>query len=223
MDILYLVDRLDNLIASSKRVPLTNQVVMKETDIFNIIEQMRTSIPEEVKQARRVIQEKERILAQAQADANALLNRAREETERVINREGLLKVAEQRSQEMLNQAEQKAQQLKGDADAYVIETLRTLHEQLVQVETRVSRTVLSVERGIESLEEHGKIATTGDNSLEEHDATAYVNEGEAFLEDEGAGELVEDSPGESLPANIPLQPRPRRSSLAADTIGINQP
>ncbi|MBO0778136.1 MAG: hypothetical protein J2P37_04840, partial [Ktedonobacteraceae bacterium] len=61
MDILYLIDRLDNLIASSRRMPLLNQIIVKESDILSVIDQMRTSIPEEIKQARRVIQEKERI------------------------------------------------------------------------------------------------------------------------------------------------------------------
>ena len=63
MDILYLVDRLENLIAGSRRMPLVNQIIVKESEILSIIEQMRTTIPDEVKQSRRVIQEKERILA----------------------------------------------------------------------------------------------------------------------------------------------------------------
>jgi len=93
MDILYLVDRLENLIANSKRMPLVNQIMIKEGDILNIVDQMRTSIPDEIKQARRIIQEKERILAQAQSDASTLLTRAREETERAMKREGLLRTA----------------------------------------------------------------------------------------------------------------------------------
>src|SRR5438046_10431657 len=101
MDILYLVDRLENLIASSHRIQLPYQIRIHEVDILNIVDQMRTSIPDEIKQARRVIQEKERILAQAQADASTLLARAREETERAMNREGLLRAAEARSQEMV--------------------------------------------------------------------------------------------------------------------------
>lgn len=215
MDILYLVDRLDNLIASSRHVPLTNQVVIKEADIQNLIEQMRTSIPEEVRQARRVIQEKERILAQAQADASALLNRAREETERVINREGLLNAAEQRSQDLLSQAEQKAEQLKKEADIYALDTLRELHERLTQVETRVSRTVLSVERGIESLETTTMVEASAP-SYEDSNPEAYnTPEEEAY-----AQQLVEDTPSSG---NASIQTRPRRSSLAADTIGINEP
>jgi len=77
VDILYLVDRLENLIASSRRMPLVNQIIIKEADILSIVDQMRTSIPDEIKQARRIIQEKERILAQAQARSTALLEWAR--------------------------------------------------------------------------------------------------------------------------------------------------
>src|SRR5260221_12456809 len=118
MDILYLVDRLENLIASSRRMPLVNQIIIKEGDILNIVDQMRTSIPDEIKQARRVIQEKERILAQAQADASTLLRRAREETERAMNREGLLRAAEHGSQKFVRKAKDKARDVVRKAEEH---------------------------------------------------------------------------------------------------------
>lgn len=152
MDILYLVDRLENLIASSRRMPLTNQIIIKEPDILNIVDQLRTTIPEEIKQARRIIQDKERILAQAQAEANALLARARNESEQAVNREGLLKAAEARSQELVRRAEEAAEQLKNEADSYVIETLRALRDHLSSIETDIGRSILSVEKGLASLE-----------------------------------------------------------------------
>ncbi len=103
MDIQYLVDRLENLIASSRRMPLFNQIMVKEADMLDIIETMRTAIPDEIKQARRIIQEKERILAQAQAEASSLLAKAREESEKAMKRDGLLRAAEERSGQMLQQ------------------------------------------------------------------------------------------------------------------------
>lgn len=164
MDILYLVDRLENLIASSRKMPLLNQIIIREGELFGIVDQMRTSIPEEIKQARRIILDKERIIAQAQADAAAILTRARDETERVMKREGLLQAAEDRSQELVQQANRQAQdmirraeeyseRLKVEADSYVIETLRALREHLTSIETDIGRTILSIERGLESLEE----------------------------------------------------------------------
>ena len=207
MDILYLVDRLENLIANSRRMPLVNQIIIKEGEILNIVDQMRTSIPDEIKQARRVIQEKERILAQAQADASTLLARAREETERAMNREGLLRAAEARSQELVRQAEEQAkdvvrqaeehtEQLKVDADGYVTETLRNLKDHLASVEMDISRSILSIEKGLESLDmpEDGE-----------------YEEGEIYEEE------MEDGDGDEQ--TISSRPIPRRASLANDTIG----
>ena len=207
MDILYLVDRLENLIANSRRMPLVNQIIMKEGDILNIVDQMRTSVPDEIKQARRVIQEKERILAQAQADATTLLTRAREETERAMNREGLLRSAEARSQELMRQAEEQAQNivrqaeehsthLKVDADNYVTETLRNLKDHLSSIEIEVSRSILSIEKGLESLE---------------------LPEDENGAEEEVEEEFYENAA--ELDGAAASRPTPRRASLANDTMG----
>lgn len=204
MDILYLVDRLENLVASSRRMPLVNQVIMKEGEILNIIDQMRTTIPDEVKQARRIIQEKERILAQAQSEATNILARARQEIDRALQREGLLRAAEERSQDIMRLATEQAQlivrraeehtdQLKIEADGYVLETLRNLREHLLSIETDVGRTVMSIEKGLESLEERDSVPEEGE---------------EVFAEDGSEEESPRSRGGQ-----------PRRSSLAADTMG----
>jgi hypothetical protein len=141
-DILFLVNRLDNLIASSRKMPLVDQLLVKEADIRSIIHEMRIAIPDEIKQARRIIQDKERILAQA-----------REESERALKREGLLHSAEERSQEILRLADEKAEQIKVEADAYVVETLRALRDHLATIEMDIGRSILSIEKGLASLEE----------------------------------------------------------------------
>lgn len=203
MDILYLVDRLENLIAGSRRMPLFNQIMVKEVDILNIVDQMRTAIPDEIKQARRINQEKERILAQAQADASSLLSRAREESERVMNREGLLRAAEERSKEMLRRAEEQAEQLKIEADAYVAETLRALREHLSNIEMEVGRSILSIEKGLASL------------GLPEYEEEVEgVGEEEESYEDEDMDNMEDFQEMQSPPRSLP-----RRASLAVDTMG----
>lgn len=172
-------------------MPLMNQIIVKEADILHLVDQLRTTIPDEIKQARRIIQDKERILAQAQAEANALLARARTESEQAVNREGLLKAAEARSQEMVRRAETEATVLKNEADNYVVETLRALRDHLNSIETDIGRSILSIEKGLATLE------------------------GEVLAEDEyEEGEY----PAEEANGVRPLAPR-RASSLAADTMG----
>ncbi len=193
-DILYLIDRLENLIASSRKMPLVSQILVKETDIFSIIDQMRVSIPDEIKQARRIIQDKERILALAQADASKIMTQAREESERAMKREGLLRSAEARSREILRLADEKAEQIKVEADAYVAETLRALRDHLASIEMDVGRSILSIEKGLASLEQLPEEAEEGRE--------------DAYKEEEGLEEM-----------QPPSRPIPRRASLAADTMG----
>jgi len=183
-DILFLVNRLDNLIASSRKMPLVDQLLVKEADIRSIIHEMRIAIPDEIKQARRIIQDKERILAQA-----------REESERALKREGLLHSAEERSQEILRLAYEKAEQIKVEADAYVVETLRALRDHLATIEMDIGRSILSIEKGLASLEE--------------------VPEEEDVYEEEEEEEEEEEAEDEQPPS----RPTPRRASLAADTMG----
>jgi hypothetical protein len=181
IDILYLVDRLENLITSSRRVPLVNKIMVKEADILSIIDQMRTSIPDEFKQARAIIHDKERILAQAQADANKLMARAQEEAKKAVHREGLLRMADE-----------KAEQIKVEADAYVAETLRALRDHLTSIEMDIDRSILSIEKGLASLE---------------------------LPDEEGEEDMYEEVGKEQRNDPSSVKTMPRSASLAVDTMG----
>ena len=210
MDILYLVDRLGNYISNGQRIPLVNQVILKEGELLAILDEMRTCIPAEIKQAQRVVQDKERILAQAQADATAIISRAREEAERTLNQDNLLQLSQERAHEMMRLATEQAQliirraeehttQLRREADGYATETLRNLREHLTDIETDLGRTILSIERGLETL-------TLQPNDSEEIDEDLVAEDIETIPTQEGIP-----------PPDIP--PQPRRSALAADTMG----
>jgi len=211
MDILYLVDRLENFISNGQRIPLVNQVILKESELLAIIDEMRTGIPAELKRAQRIIQEKEQILAQAQADATAIASRAREEAERVLSQNNLLHISEERAQEMMRRATEQAQlivrraeeqavELRRESDGYATETLRNLREHLTDIETDLGRTILSIERGLETL-------------------TLQPSEPEE-IDEELVAEGIESMNTQVMsPSGVQLPSQPRPSSLAADTMG----
>jgi cell division septum initiation protein DivIVA len=156
MVILSLLDSLEQLITSSQRIPMTNRVLVSEQEMLQLVDQIRAAVPEEIKQAHRLRQERERLLAQAQAEANRIIAAAREEAERLINDEELLRVAAERASEIEAEAEAQAGQLRDGADTYAVETLRSLEERLDGVQVLLERTLLSIHKGLETLNERAR-------------------------------------------------------------------
>ena len=146
MDILHLVDRLEELFNDSRTVPFTRNVVMDEDKLWDIIDQMRVTIPEEVKKAQQLVAQKDRILAQAQEEASRIVTLAKEKAEQIVEREAIVKSAQTRASQIVNQAREDATATRRDADAYVIESLQSLEEE-------VSRLLTQVRNGIRKVEE----------------------------------------------------------------------
>ncbi|MDQ4044802.1 MAG: ATPase, partial [Chloroflexota bacterium] len=69
VDMLYLVDRLEELVSLGKRVPFSTRVMVEEEEFLALVDQLRVAVPNEIKQAQRVIKERERIIGEAQDEA----------------------------------------------------------------------------------------------------------------------------------------------------------
>jgi len=132
MDIQHLVDRLEQVLAESRRLPLTTTLLVDEDRIFNIVDQLRVTIPDEVKRANRVEAEKERILAQAQEEAERIRHLAKQEAEELVRRDAIINSAQQRADNILERARRDAEALRRDADVYVMDELVKLEEDLLR-------------------------------------------------------------------------------------------
>lgn len=132
MDIQHLVDRLEQILSESRRIPMTTTLMVDEDQVFNIIDQLRVTIPDEVKRANRVEAEKERILAQAQEEAARIRQLAKQEAEELIRRDAIVASAHQRAENVLERAHREAEILRHDADVYVVDVLAKLEEDLLR-------------------------------------------------------------------------------------------
>lgn len=129
-DIMFLVDRLEALANTSRRVPLSSRIMLEEEEVLAIAEQMRQAIPNELKQARKVLQDREQILKSAQAEAEKIVTMARERAEYMINQEGVFHLAKERGEQMLSDAQRDAQTTRQEIEQYAIEVLGNLEQQL---------------------------------------------------------------------------------------------
>lgn len=148
MDILHLIDQLEELFNESKSVWLTNDVMIKEDRLIDLIDQMRLSIPDEIKQSQQIMNQKERILAQAQEEANRTINLAREKSVEMVERDGIVESARIKADQILRRAEEQSKMVKQDADEYAVETLRNLKIELEKILNQVNNGIRTLEGDI---------------------------------------------------------------------------
>jgi cell division septum initiation protein DivIVA len=167
-----LVERLEALVANGRRLPFSENVIINQDDALEYIDQLRVTIPEEVKSARRVTNEVERLLEQAREEAEQILARAQEQATYLIEERELTRQAEELSHEIVRQARLEADEVKHGADDYASEVLMGL-------ESEVMRTLKTIKRGLELLDDRRSAAAA---------AAAAAS---AALDNDGQGELDE--------------------------------
>ena len=146
MDILHLVDRLEELFNESRPIPFTNNVVVDEDRMLDLIDQMRVAIPDQVKKAQKLVAERDRTLAQAQEEAQRTLQLARQKGDGLVERDSIVEAAQARADQILEQAQLDAEATRREADRYVLEVLTNL-------EIEMERVLNQVRNGIRALQE----------------------------------------------------------------------
>ncbi|MGB0387639.1 MAG: hypothetical protein ACPGWR_22710 [Ardenticatenaceae bacterium] len=129
-DILYLVERLEQVLAQGWRVPLTTNAVIDEDAFIDIVEQMHIAIPNEIREAQQIVQQKERILAQAREEAERLLEHAYQQADRLIAQTDMVKRARTRANDIITEAGKEAEDIRFGADYYAAEVLKRLRKEL---------------------------------------------------------------------------------------------
>lgn len=127
-DILYLVDRLEELVGVGKRVPFSGRVMVEEEEFLALVDQLRVAIPNEIKQAQRVIKERERIIGEAQDEAAQIIASAKDRTELLVSQHGIMLEARKRSEDVLRLAEEKRQRTQGEVDYFLLEQFQLIED-----------------------------------------------------------------------------------------------
>ena len=141
---LVLIDKLDELVATAKNVPMTDQVRIDREELFEIIDQMRSTIPEEIKQARWIVKERQEMLAEAKREAERLIGEARDQAQREASQQEVVKLAERQAHELLERGPRQ-----GARDAARRRGLR--RRILENLEVNLGKFLAAVQRGREQL------------------------------------------------------------------------
>ncbi len=137
MDILYLLERLEEVLGAGSRVPFTSRTLVDDEECFAIIDQIRLSLPNEIRQARMVNSERDALLDEARARADHIMKMAESEAQERVRDHHVTQQAQAHAGEIIAQAERDAAKTKQDADDYVYRVLVDLDQHLDALSTTV--------------------------------------------------------------------------------------
>ena len=146
MDMQFLVERLEQLVVNARKLPMTNNVVLDQAALLDLIDQLRVAIPEEVRQARRINQESDRVLGHAREEAERIIAAAQEQAALLLQDHSVLREAESRADDIAQRAQQRAEETMRGADQYATDVL-------LRLEGDLDKTLSIVKKSLEVLEE----------------------------------------------------------------------
>ena len=164
MDILYLVDRLEEIVKGSRHVPFSSVRLVDESRIWPLLDQMRISIPDQVRRAERIIREKDRTIAQAHEEAERIIALARSEAAQLTAEHVIAHAAEERAVAIRQQAERGAQTIRTGADDYAFDVLCKLEQELKRALTVIENGILSIQADRETGEHNPPTKDQHDSS-----------------------------------------------------------
>ena len=125
----YVGETKHNLISEANRIPLTDKIIVEESDLSAILDDLKEAIPKEVKNAGKVLEDSKNILnsareeaaatvEKANAEAEHIITAAKEEAERLVRQEEIVRQAEMLAKDIKTSAQRYEDEIKQGADQY---------------------------------------------------------------------------------------------------------
>jgi vacuolar-type H+-ATPase subunit H len=139
MEIMGLIDRLEDIIANGRKVPLTASVMLSEQSLYEVIDELRAALPDELKQARWIVKERQEMIEEADKEATRIIEEARARAEMIVSEREVVKLAERKANDLIESAQAREREIRLGAEDYADEMLSNLEVNLGKLLTAVQR------------------------------------------------------------------------------------
>ena len=131
MSIYNLLDQLESTIEGSKRAFMQNdKIIISPDELYQLIDQIRSSVPDDIRDAQWVKKEEEQIKKKAQEDYERIIEEAHLRAQDLVCETEIYRLAEIRVKEMLDEANQAAHDITLGAFNYANDIMEKIEKQL---------------------------------------------------------------------------------------------
>src|SRR6185295_6884521 len=105
LDSLHLIDRLEEMVAEGRRMPIGAGVVVDRRRLLDLVDQMRAALPNEIREADDILTRRDEIIHRAEEEAQIKLRRAGEQVDQMLEHESVVRQAQARAEMLVREAE----------------------------------------------------------------------------------------------------------------------
>ncbi len=142
MNALEIIDRIEELLDGSRRIPFSANIVINGDEMYDLIEELRSVMPEEFKQSRWIVKERENMIEEAKKQADKIIMNSQEKADALVGETEIMKRATRKSEEMMSAIEARARTIRLEAEDYA-------DEKLANLEAVLHKLLNSIEKGRE--------------------------------------------------------------------------
>lgn len=151
-----------NMMAEAKRLPFTDCILIDESDMANVLDDLKDAIPREIKNASQVLDEQKSIVNKAYSEADRIVQQAKSEAERIVSeahaqaevlvsQEEIVKQANAVAEEIKANALHYQEDVKAEADDYAV---RVKHDSLQYADDMLAYLTTNMQGALQGMAEN---------------------------------------------------------------------
>ena len=134
MTVKVTLDKIEEIIASAWRVPMTGGKCMVNAEILqNLIDDLKLALPKEIKQAKIIVEDKDEILNNAMREAESIVQTAQNKAKKMIVKEEITRHAQNAAHNIYEQARTQTTELRKRTNSYVEEIFVKVEQDLIRI------------------------------------------------------------------------------------------
>ncbi len=128
------LDRLEEILLESTRVPFSSNRLVNEQEVIDILDSLRDSLPKEIIKAQKIVNKGMEYIEQSKVNAGNIINQAYNARNKLINTRGVKEESERQINEIIINSTQKARRTINEANRKAVNVEASMKTRLKELE-----------------------------------------------------------------------------------------
>lgn len=154
IDIQRELNRLEEMILDSPRIPLTRRTLVDEEQLLDQLDLIRLNLPSAFQESDIIVRHKDEILQEAEEYAQEIINTAEERAARILNEMGLIQQAKAEAEQLRQQVQRECETLQQQTLSEIEQIRYRLQQELEEMRSRTLAECEEIQNGADDYADH---------------------------------------------------------------------